>query len=87
MLRIAGAHVGALRAIARDEVQRSEDELVVLLLMRASAMQQKCRHADSSRGRVPQWNVRESADRSAAGFCFVETRGVSGNGQSDERGT
>ena len=25
--------------------------------MRASAMKQKCRHADSSRGRVPQWNA------------------------------
>ena len=58
------------RVAAPDEVQRSEDELVVLLLMRASAMQQKCRHADSSRARVPQWNDTEREHRRRDGFCF-----------------
>jgi hypothetical protein len=45
--------VGCKRTRRLRLVGRSEDELVGLLLARASGVKQKCRHADSSRGRVP----------------------------------
>ncbi len=44
-------------ALARDEDQPSEDELVVLLLLRASGLKQKCGHTDSSRSSVPKRNA------------------------------
>jgi hypothetical protein len=55
-----------------DEDQRSEDELVVLLLVRASGVKQKCRHADSSRGRVPQRNAGSTPCRPSQHFRFAQ---------------
>jgi hypothetical protein len=52
----ASVSVKTAETAEMDEHQRSEDELVLLLLVRARGVKQKCRDADSSRGRVPQWN-------------------------------
>ena len=73
----AGVSPTAHETPAWDEVQRSEDELVVLLLMRASGMQQKCRHADSSRGRVREWNELGRADNGRSEYRDPTDAGVS----------
>ena len=73
----ASVSVSNRRAPDQDEVQRSEDELVVLLLMRASGMQQKCRHADSSRGRVREWNELGRADNGRSEYRDPTDAGVS----------
>jgi hypothetical protein len=70
-----------------DEDQRPDDELVVLPLLSASGVKQKCRHADSSRGRVPQWNDCGYAPRPRGDCCYIEMRLASTTVKAAEAGT